>query len=359
MSVPDLRSLLRPGAVLAGLLAAVCLSHAAELRVDLLSVSPGGLPPGFRPALTGGGPPADWQVVLTDAPVRLAPINPEARPARLPAIAQLSRDPTDERFPLLVYEEQIFTDFTLRVRLRMLEGEVARMAGIAFRLLDENNYYVARLSASGNTLRFYRVYRGERSVPVGPDLEIPSGVWHDLEIECVGNRIRIRLNDREAMPELTDPTFREGRIALWTKSDSVSQFTDLHLTYTPRTTLAEELVQNALKRYDQILEIEIFSTTSDRQDLHVVASHDPATLGRAATETEQRVLRENIPLAGRRGREFVVAMPLRDRNGDPIAAVRVVTRRFSGQTAENAVARATPILRQMQARVLSREGLTR
>jgi hypothetical protein len=44
---------------------------------------------------------------------------------------------------------------------------------------------------------------------------------------------------------------------------------------------------------------------------------------------------------------------LRDRNGDIIAAVRVVMKSFIGQTEANALARATPIVREMQLRVQS------
>ena len=40
-----------------------------------------------------------------------------------------------------------------------------------------------------------------------------------------------------------------------------------------------------------------------------------------------------------------VTMPLRDRNGDIIAATRVVMKSFVGQTEQNALARATPLSR--------------
>jgi hypothetical protein len=48
---------------------------------------------------------------------------------------------------------------------------------------------------------------------------------------------------------------------------------------------------------------------------------------------------------------------LRDRNGDPMAAVRVQLRSFLGETQDTAITRATMILKQMQAQVTSREEL--
>ena len=44
-------------------------------------------------------------------------------------------------------------------------------------------------------------------------------------------------------------------------------------------------------------------------------------------------------------------MPLRDRNGESIAAVRVAMESFTGQTEQNALARARPLVKQIQARV--------
>ena len=39
----------------------------------------------------------------------------------------------------------------------------------------------------------------ERSDPVGPEIEIPKGTWHEIAVECKGNRIRCLLNGKEAM----------------------------------------------------------------------------------------------------------------------------------------------------------------
>jgi hypothetical protein len=52
-----------------------------------------------------------------------------------------------------------------------------------------------------------------------------------------------------------------------------------------------------------------------------------------------------------------VTLPLRDRNGDPMAAVRVQLKSFLGETQDHAITRATMILKQMQTQVTSKEEL--
>jgi DNA-binding IclR family transcriptional regulator len=46
-----------------------------------------------------------------------------------------------------------------------------------------------------------------------------------------------------------------------------------------------------------------------------------------------------------------VILPLRDRNGDVIGAVRVVAKSFPGQTEKSAVEQAAPVVKRMQQQV--------
>jgi hypothetical protein len=50
-------------------------------------------------------------------------------------------------------------------------------------------------------------------------------------------------------------------------------------------------------------------------------------------------------------------MPLHDSNGDTIAAVRVIMKPFPGQTEKNAIARAMPIVKEMEPRVQKAKDL--
>ncbi len=333
----------------------------AELafNLDLGPTPTNALPAGWRASLAGTGPPSEWRIILDEAPEAVeAPAPGAATVAQRPVLAQVSTDPTDERFPLLVYDEKTFGDFRLTVKFKTVAGVVERMAGVAFRLQDEKNFYVVRASALGGSFRFYRVFNGVRDAPIGPSIPVSSGTWHELTVEATGNRFRLQLDGQEAIPELTDSTFREGKIALWTKSDSVSYFADLALKYTPREPLAHELVQDALAKYPRLRDLRVYATTARRPELHVVGAKDRANLGEAGGEAERDVIARNLPYAGKARRSYLVTLPLHDLNGDPIAAVRVELESFAGQTEDNALARAMPVVRRMQRRVTTLKELT-
>src|ERR1051325_7209800 len=175
---------------------------AAERKFDFNALREGQIPPGFRSAVTGQGRPGDWKMILDDAPSAFPSLSsPVAAVTKRAVIAQLAQEPTDEHFPLLIFEDEIFADFTLTTRFKTIAGEKERMAVLAFRIQNETNYYVVRASSLGNTLRFYKVVNGERSLPLGRDVPIPSGIWHELSVESKGNQIRCLLNGMELIPQ--------------------------------------------------------------------------------------------------------------------------------------------------------------
>jgi hypothetical protein len=332
---------------------------AAERRFDFSDVREGQTPPGFRSAVTGQGRPGDWKIILDAAPTLMQPLSPQAPSVmRRAVLAQLSQDPADEHFPLLIFDEETYGDFTLTTKFKTVRGAVEQMAGIAFRVQDETNYYVVRASSLGNTFRFYKVLNGLRGPLVGPEVPIPSGVWQELTVECKGNAIRCLLNGKEliSVNDKVNP-FTAGKIAFWTKSDSVSYFNDVKITYTPRVAPMQKLMGQMIKRYPRLLGLQVFVAGAEAGTTRLIASKDGKDIGRPGEQAEREVIRQGVIYYSKEKDSVSVIMPLHDRNGDSIAAVRVKMKSFPGQTEENAVVRAAPIVRDMQDRIQSMDDL--
>ncbi len=178
-----------------------------------------GKPPAkFHDALTGQGAKAQW----------LVKGDPSA-PSQSNVLAQLSTDKTDYRFPLAIADEGSFQNLEVSVKFKAVSGEVDRAAGLAFRLKDANNYYVVRANALEDNYRLYHVLDGRRVQIAGANFKVAPSEWHELRVECVGNKITCYY-DGEKKIESTDDTFKEaGKVGLWTKADSVTYFDDLRV----------------------------------------------------------------------------------------------------------------------------------
>jgi len=289
--------------------------------------------------------------VEDEIPSAFAPLSPGASTGtKRKVLAQTARDTTDEHFPLLVYNNEIFGDFTVTTKFKCVSGDKEQMAGIVFRYQDEKNFYVVRASALGNTFRFYKVVGGQRGMPIGPEIQIPAGTWQELSVVCKGNQIRCNLNGKEAIPMLTDNSFPAGKIGFWTKSDSVSFFADTKIDFTPRDPIAQKVVRTMMERFPKLLGLKIVGYDSSKT-LKVIASNDETQVGQSGSETDANVIQTDQVYTARGKDSITVYVPLRDRNGDTIGSLAVKMKSFTGQTENNALARTLPINKEISARI--------
>jgi hypothetical protein len=319
----------------------------------------GQVPPGFRSTVSGEGKPGDWRVVMDEVASEMPPLSPQAPvTSKRAVLGQMAMQMKDEHFPMLVFEEETFRDFTLTTRFKTVSGVMEQMAGIVFRAQNESNYYVLRASSLGSTFRFYKVVDGQRQPEViQAKLPIPQGVWHEMSVECKGNTIRCFLNGKEVIPVLQDSSFSTGKIGFWTKSDSVSYFSDTRIVYVRQEPSAQKIVTDLLKKYPRLLGMKIYVRGAEAGTTKVVGSKNAADLGQPGTKTESEVIGRAETWYGKEKNEVSVIMPLRDRNGEVLGAARIVMKTFRGQTEENAIIRAAPIVKEIQARVNSLEDL--
>jgi hypothetical protein len=191
-------------------------------RIDFEGDTIGAPPSGIASALTGGGPPPAWKIV-EDA----------TSPAGPKVLAQTSADRTDHRFPLAIFERPAAVNVDVRLRFKAVAGREDRAAGIAVRLRDPDNYYVVRANALEDNVRLYRIVGGDRVQFAGAAAKVASNAWLELRIRVEGDRFEVFFEGR-GLYKAIDKTFgAPGRVALWTKSDSVTYFDDVEIATLP------------------------------------------------------------------------------------------------------------------------------
>jgi hypothetical protein len=184
-------------------------------------MSPGSPPAGFTFARTGRGEEGEWKVVE----------DPTASSGR--AIEQSGTDRTDYRFPLAIGDSLSALNLNVELRFKAVGGKIDQAGGIAVRLEDADNYYVARANALENNVRFYRVVNGRREQLAGSDLPVTANEWHTLALRAEGEWFTVAY-DGKTLFSVTDKTFNEaGGVALWTKADSVTRFDQVTITPLP------------------------------------------------------------------------------------------------------------------------------
>ncbi len=191
-------------------------------RIDFEGIPNGQLPAGITTALTGAGGPVKWAVL--DDPT--APAGPKV-------LAQTSADRTDYRFPLAIFDAPAAADLAVSVKFKPVAGEVDRAAGISLRLRDANNYYVVRANALEDNVRLYAVVDGDRRQFAGKSVKVASNQWHTLRLRAIGDRFTVFFDGTALFEAVDEGIVEPGRIALWSKADSVTEFVDLAIEPLP------------------------------------------------------------------------------------------------------------------------------
>lgn len=176
----------------------------------------GNAPEGFSFARTGKGPEGTWVIQKADD----APSAPNV-------LVQTSTDDTDVRFPVAVRNEGTWKDLAVSVKFKAISGQTDEAGGVVFRYQDANNYYLVRANALEDNIRIYSVKDGERRQFESKSLKVPPAKWHTIKVEAKGSHFTVWFDGQEAF-QADDKTFdATGKVGVWTKADSVTQFDDL------------------------------------------------------------------------------------------------------------------------------------
>jgi hypothetical protein len=183
---------------------------------DFDSDAAGSPPSGFTFGRTGQGRDGKWLV------------RPEAEaPSGSNVLAQTDADTTDYRFPVAWANEPTLADLELSVRCKPVSGEVDEACGLVFRLRDANNYYLTRANAAENNVRLYFVRDGRREQIASWNSKVTRGVWHPFRVRVQGDHAEV-FWDATKVLDHHDKTFSDaGKVGVWTKADSVTEFDDL------------------------------------------------------------------------------------------------------------------------------------
>ena len=211
-------------AVLAIAVVGMSVMQAQPRKVDFQQDVPGQPPKAFEFGLTAkAGAPGKW-VVQAEGENKY--------------LAQLDADRTRSRFPVAVLADLSAADVDVSVRVKPVSGRVDQAAGLVWRYQNEDNYYLVRANALEGNVVLYKVQNGKRTdLPLkgegrtyGKSTNVPSGQWSTIRVVATGPRFEVSFNGQK-LYEVEDTTFTQpGKVGVWTKADSVTQFDDLTVT---------------------------------------------------------------------------------------------------------------------------------
>lgn len=177
----------------------------------------GMLPEGFSSQMTGKGGLGKWEI-----------IKDHTAPSESNVLAQTSQEYFGYHFNIAINEKDIYDNLEISVKFKGVKGEEDQGGGPVWRYQDADNYYIARANPLENNFRVYKVVNGNRLQMDSARVKVTSNEWHTINIINRKDRIQCYYDGRLYL-EVTDDTFKSGKIGLWTKADAVTYFDDLEV----------------------------------------------------------------------------------------------------------------------------------
>jgi hypothetical protein len=149
------------------------------------------------------------------------------------AIEQSGVETAEDRFPLAISKTAPLKNIEVSLRLKATGGTSDRDGGIALRLRTPDNYYLVQLDALRDRVLFSLVTDGVPEEIVGVDADIASHTWHTLAVRANDDQFVVSLDGTWVFTGFDKTLSEPGRIALWTKGDSVTRFDQIEIAPLP------------------------------------------------------------------------------------------------------------------------------
>jgi hypothetical protein len=170
----------------------------------------GEAPAGWTAAQTGDGT-AKWTVGQDDS---------------APSKRNVLKQSGVAKYPVCIKDGTSLKEGFVAVKFKPMAGKEDQAGGVIWRVIDADNYYVARANALEDNVTIYHTIKGRRVAFQNVERPVKSGMWHTLRVDFQGNRFVVTF-DGDKVIEATDDHFADaGKVGVWTKADSVTLFDD-------------------------------------------------------------------------------------------------------------------------------------
>jgi hypothetical protein len=149
------------------------------------------------------------------------------------AIEQAGLAADAEPSALAVYKPVSVKNAEISLRVNAAGGISDQGGGVAVRLSDPRNYYLVQLDALRDRVLLTCVRDGASEEIAAVDADIASHTWHTLTVRAKDDEFFVSLDGTWVFTGFDKTLSQPGRIALWTKGDSLTRFDSVAITPLP------------------------------------------------------------------------------------------------------------------------------
>ena len=172
-----------------------------------------------------GQAPVGWTATKTgDGEARWTVEKDESAPSKGHVLKQSGV----AKYPICFEDGIAIKDGFVEVKFKPVSGKEDQAGGVIWRVVDADNYYIARANALEDNVTIYHTIKGRRVSFQNVNRRVKSGEWHALRVDFQGNRFVVSFDGEKVIEAADDHFSGAGKVGVWTKADSVTLFDDFN-----------------------------------------------------------------------------------------------------------------------------------
>ena len=275
----------------------------------------GDLPKEYISGNHGNGGTSTWKITEIELPGEL---DPKATYKRR-ILAHTGKNNDDQHYPVLLYGAKEFSDMRLNARVRITGGKGTQAVGICFGAANDKNFFLLALKPSTRRVYATDVQNGAISSGHVSELPVTKDGWYELVITCRDRRVSFLINGK-SYPSFDTPTPLKGKVGFWTRADTACEFAKFEVG--KPVSIAQQAVQSVSRTNKHVKNLKLFAIADNAKAPSLAASTTGTGIGKPAEEPEdiKKTLTDGTVFYTETKNATQVTMPVRDKDGDIIAA---------------------------------------
>ena len=288
---------------------------AAGNPLNFSNLPRGKTPSGFR---ASGGEAKEWRVIESEVPSTLDP----SRPVKRHCLRHSGGTNNSERFPSLVFEGKNFENLVIKTSFRIDGGNGVRAAGIVIRAQPDNTSFVFAVIPAKSRMYLSYCEKGTKFGGHSSRISLPKDGWFHLELTCKNNTLSGKLNGEnfETLRFINNPP-GPGKVGFWARGDTDCLFTMSSVTLP--VSLAQSVVNDIARTNKYLLRMELAAVRPGESAPEIAAATDLKQLGKPAHANCDQAIKKGAVVYSEGSDAVEVVMPVKNVDGEIMAAARM------------------------------------
>ena len=301
-----------------------------------------------------GGKPSEWKITEAEVPSQLDP----TKKVKRHCLRHSGGTNDSTRYPSLVSMKKNYENLVIKTSFRINGGKGVQAAGVVIRAQPDNTSFLLAVIPAKSSMYLTYCEEGTKFGGHSSHIALPKDGWYHLELTCQNNTIngRINGNNFDPLKFINNPP-GPGKVGFWARGDTDCLFAMSSISLP--VSFAQSVLNDVTRTNKHLQRVELVAIQSGNKMPVIAAATDLDQVGKNAPATCKNTIENGSVIYSENRNTIEVIMPVKNVDGEIMAAARMFLKPGKLTTQGTHRARASAVAIELGNRIQTRGQLFR